>query len=367
MNPFELADSVRYLDDTRFKIITRNNFRNIDNLENTLALEAIKITRELTPELQIAIEEVCNNLSIESNKINAYINPSEVINAGCVNTTRDKCIITFTSPLVNLLTIDEIKFTVGHELGHFLLNHCLEDWVSNESQQSLIKKRAGEISCDRIGLLACKDISVSIKSMMKSLSGLSGKYLTYDMKSFLKQLEDIKYETRSLSQFYTHPAFLLRVKALLRFAQSDKYLHIKNGVHSGGTPIETVDKQIQTDLNKYVDSRVRDDIAISKVNVSFWAYVFALISDGNFTKKDQQIISNKFGSHKLDQLSKMLKTMESKTMAINEIREKLFFAINSYKETAPNNAKEEINIILIDIEKETNQKDIFSKIFKDIT
>ena len=34
MNPFELADSVRYLDDTRFKIITRNNFRNIDNLEN---------------------------------------------------------------------------------------------------------------------------------------------------------------------------------------------------------------------------------------------------------------------------------------------------------------------------------------------
>ena len=53
-----MADSVRYVDDTKFKLRTKTN--NLDSFENDLALNSIKITKELTPELQIAIIQVCD-------------------------------------------------------------------------------------------------------------------------------------------------------------------------------------------------------------------------------------------------------------------------------------------------------------------
>ena len=134
MSPFELADSIRYIDDTKFRL--RAKSKNLYNFENDLALNSIKISKELTPDLQASIEKVCQNLNLDPQKINAYINQSLDINAGCINDSKEKCIITLTSPLVNLLTIEEINFTIGHELGHYLLNHCLEDWIHNESQQS---------------------------------------------------------------------------------------------------------------------------------------------------------------------------------------------------------------------------------------
>ena len=364
MNPFQLADSVRYIDDTRFKLRTKKGY--LDNFENDLALNSIKITKELTPELHITINEVCKNLYLDPKIINAYINHSIDINAGCINDSTDKCIVTLTSPLVNMLTINELNFTIGHELGHFLLNHCIEDWVNDDSQESLIKRRAQEISCDRIGLIACKNFDVSIKSIVKSLSGLNGKYLTYDMRSFLNQLDNIDTGTHSSSQFSTHPAFLLRVKALLRFSISDKYLSIQAGTQNGGTPLHEVDKLIQKDLNKYVDNRIRDDIKISKENVLFWGYVSVFVSDAKFTKKEQEYISDNFGSYKLDQLNKMLASIKSPIKIIDEIKDRLISAISKFINVNPNRANKIIISLLMEIEKDTKNNGFFDDLIKEI-
>ena len=364
MNPFQMADSVRYVDDTKFKLRTKTN--NLDSFENDLALNSIKITKELTPELQIVINQVCENLNLDPKKINAYINHSLEINAGCINDSVDKCIITLTSPLVNMLTIDELNFTIGHELGHFLLNHCIEDWTNDESQESLIKRRAQEISCDRIGLIACRNFDVSIKSMVKSLSGLSGKYLTYDMRSFLNQLDNINPDSHSSGQFSTHPAFLLRVKALLRFSVSDKYLAIKTGTQNDGAPISEVDNLIQKDLNKYVDNRIRGDIEISKENILFWGYISVFVSDAKFTKNEQEFISKKFGSYKLNQLNKLLISIKSPLKIVEKINEKLALAISKFKNISPNMANKIIKSMLEEIEKDTKNNGFFDDLIKEI-
>ena len=77
----------------------------------------------------------------------------------------ENCIITLTSAVINLLEFNEIKFILGHELGHFLLSHNIEENINLESQEGYIKKRAQEISVDRIGLLACKDINIATKAI----------------------------------------------------------------------------------------------------------------------------------------------------------------------------------------------------------
>ena len=212
-------------------------------------------------------------------------------------------------------------------------------------------------------MLACKNLDVSIRAIVKSLSGLNEKYLTFDMRSFLSQLENIKSSYSDLDQFSSHPSFILRVKALLRFSLSEPYLNFVGG--AGGTNIKDVDALIQKDLNKYIDTEIRDDINQSKENLLFWGYVYAYIKEGLLTKENQLSISKKFGKQKKDKLIKMIKNRSSENV-VNDVYEKLISSAHDFRKVAPHQAKKEINMIFISIENETNSKGFFNNIIRDI-
>ena len=362
MESFELAGSVRYLDDTKLKTQTLDSGLQ-RNYEAGLALNSLKISKEITPDLQKCLEETCANLFLDINKVNAYVTSSPEIQAGCMSFNDENCIITLTSAVINLLEFNEIKFILGHELGHFLLSHNIEENINLESQEGYIKKRAQEISVDRIGLLACKDINIATKAIIKSLSGLNEKHLTFNMQAFIGQLDSETAKQEGFGQFSTHPSFILRAKALLRFSLSDPYM--KHTLNSKGSDLKEIDKLIQNDLNLYIDRDLREDIKTSKDMISFWGYAFAFVKTGTFTKENQRIIEQKFGDNMKDKLINMINNM-SVNEAIDSVQNKLLAAINKYKKIAPYIAKKELNILLIEIEKESHQKDFFKELLQKI-
>jgi hypothetical protein len=362
MDAFELASSVRYLDDAKLKTQTVDSAL-INNFEAGLALNSLKISPEITPELYQCLESTCENLYLDIEKVNAYVTSSPEIQAGCMSFSKDSCIITLTSAVINLLNFDEIKFIMGHELGHFLLSHNIEEQYINESQEGYIKKRAQEISVDRIGLLACKDIDIATKAITKSLSGLSENYISFNMQGFLKQLDSDVAKNEESGQFSSHPSFILRVKALLRFSLSDPYLQHATG--TSGANLQEIDKLIQNDLNVYIDKDLRRDIDYSKKMFSFWGYAFAYVKGGSLSKDNQSILANKFGEDMKDKLIKMVKSMD-KDDAIAAVQKKLLESIGNYRNIAPNTAKKELNMLLLEIEKETNQDNFFKEILQSI-
>ena len=362
MNAFDLADSVRYLDDSKLRIQTANP-NLLQNYEAGLALNSLKISKEITPDLQMCLEETCSNLFLDPGMVNAYVTSSPEIQAGCMSFNKESCIITLTSAVINLLDFDEIKFVMGHELGHFLLSHNIEEKKFLESKEGYIKTRAQEISVDRLGLLACGDIDVATKTIVKSLSGLNENYVTFNMQSFLKQLDLEIAKKEELGKFSTHPSFILRAKALLRFSLSTPFLnHTDN---RNGSNLKEIDKLIQNDLNLYIDRDLRQDINKSKEMVLFWGFAFAYIKTGSFSKLNQTKLGKDFGNQMKDKLIKMIENTHSET-AISEVKNKLFGAIEIYKNTAPNIAKKELNIMLLRIEKETQQKDFFKEILRGV-
>ena len=362
MDAFDLASSVRYMDDAKLK--TRSPDPSlINNFEAGLALNSLKISKEITPDLYQCLEDTCVNLFLDINKVNAYVTSSPEIQAGCMSFSKESCIITLTSAVINLLEIDEIKFVIGHELGHFLFSHNIEEHQMQESQEGYIKKRAQEISVDRIGLLACKDIDIATRAITKSLSGLDEKYITFNMRGFLNQLDSNVAKNESSGQFSSHPSFILRVKALLRFSLSEPFLrHTSN---DQGTNISEIDKMIQNDLNIYIDKDLRRDIDYSKKMLSFWGYAFAYVKGGSFSKENQIIMANKFGDEMKDKLIKMVQS-QSMEDAVTVVQNKLFDSINSYKTIAPNTARKELNVLLMKIEEETNQKAFFKEVLQKI-
>ena len=105
---------------------------------------------------------------------------------------KDRPFIVLTTGLVNLHDEEELRFVVGHELGHILSGHAvyrtmlliliqlaariawmpigylglrgiiwgLEEWF-----------RKSELSCDRAGLLAGQDVDAARRALMKLAGG----------------------------------------------------------------------------------------------------------------------------------------------------------------------------------------------------
>tara|TARA_A100001011_G_scaffold262191_1_gene270690 strand:+ start:1089 stop:2177 length:1089 start_codon:yes stop_codon:yes gene_type:complete len=362
MDAFQQAQSLRYLDDTKLKTHYIDP-KNINNYEAGLALNSLKISKEITPDIYKSLEDTCSSLKLDINCVKAYVTSSSEIQASCMSFNKESCLITFTSKIINLLNFEELKFVMGHEIGHFLLGHNIEDIIPLESKEGYIKKRAQEISVDRIGLWACKDLDIATRSIIKTLSGLDENYIKFNMQAFLNQLDSSMAKNEETGQFSTHPSFLLRAKALLRFSLSDPYQnYVKN---SKGSNLTEIDILIQKDLDTYIDKELRQDIKTGKESISFWCYSYAFVKKGTFTKENQNILKEKFGKEMKDKLINMIKD-KSTNEAIKSCKERLLTSIKSFKAMAPTTAKKDLNLIILEVESETKQKDFFNEILKEI-
>ena len=361
MDAFELADSIRYLDDIKLKTFSRDP-KSFKDYEAGFALNSLKVSKEITPDIFNSLEETCINLNIPLFKVSAFITSSPEIQAGCMSFSKDNCLITMTSAIINLMSFEEIKFVIGHELGHFLLSHNIEESQQQESKEGYIKKRAQEISVDRVGLMACRDINTATRAIIKTLSGLDEKYIRFDVKKFLNQIEGISVNKES-EQFSSHPSFTLRAKALLRFSLSDPYQNLVNNTHGGN--INETDRLIQEDLNTYIDKDLRLDIKIAKDLIPFWGYAYAFVKEGAFTKESQLSLEKQFGVDMKEKLINMIKDQSSEN-AIKMVRNRFLESIENYKIIAPNTAKNELNLMILKIEDDTGQKEFFNEILREI-
>jgi len=304
-DPYKLANSIRFSEDTISLINSKDVDYSQSDLEFFHAQNSIQITNKITPELFSALEKTSNNLNLKSTEISSFVYNSPEINARCFLGEDEKFVVLISSSLVKLLTTEELVFVIGHELGHLLLNHTKEE--KNNSPQGLIKSRAKEISVDRIGLMASRNIDISIKAMIKTIAGLDEKYIKFNTSELLKQLSSVKKNTNSALDQSTHPSFLLRIKALVWFSLSNEYLSLAN---KSGKDLDQIDVMIQKDLDTYINNSVKSNIEKSKKSFQFWLMIFAAAEDGKFTKNEQREIVNSFGQEKLEKFLYMIEGMD---------------------------------------------------------
>src|SRR6266498_4532241 len=128
-----------------------------------------------------------------------FIRQDPLVNAMTLGT--DKPFIVITTGMVDLFDAEEMRFAIGHELGHVLSGHsvyrtmlyhlirlaarvawmpigyiglraiiwALEEWY-----------RKSELSCDRAGLLAGQDVEAARRALMKTAGGSRMSELSHD-------------------------------------------------------------------------------------------------------------------------------------------------------------------------------------------
>ena len=183
-----------------------------------------------------------------------YITQTPLVNAMALG--MDKPFIVLNSGLVELMDAEEIRWVIGHELGHVLSGHAVYNtmlynlillaqrlalvpfaWIGLKAVIWGLEEwhRKAEMSCDRAGLLATQDVDAARRSLMKMAGGRRLAELSSD--EFHKQareydaVPDVRESLLKLLQLQgtTHPFAVVRFAELDRWAADGDYQQILAG------------------------------------------------------------------------------------------------------------------------------------------
>lgn len=266
--------------------------------------DAIEISALVTPKLWDHFCVVCDRLELPRESISPFIYSSKDVQAECYASPARQCVLRFSSGLIDLLDEPEFEFVIGHELGHFLLDHHHANvGFTSANPEYFRQRRAQEISVDRLGLLSCGSLDVALRALMKTVSGLTERHLRFDVGAFISQLRKIENSKADFSNS-THPSIVIRAKALLWFSLSDYFQKMPSQWSSDG--LKKIDERIDRDLHKFVDGAVREKIAGLSEELLLWMVTLEVVRVGMFSAAAQDVMRSRFGQDTIQRLRAFL-------------------------------------------------------------
>jgi Zn-dependent protease with chaperone function len=211
----------------------------------------LRATADCFPELYRAVQEGCEILDVPKRPA-VYIQPGG-LNAFTAGVQQP--ILVLNAGLIDSMTEEELRFVVGHELGHIKSGHVLYYQIamllpvlaevvgvatlgigtllSFPLEVALIRwQRMSELTADRAGLLACQDVNAATTAMIK-LAGLPQRFFDkVNTEDFLAQAREFEsfdsdkldWVAKILSGMgQSHPWTVMRASELLRWIDTTSY------------------------------------------------------------------------------------------------------------------------------------------------
>ena len=240
--------------------------------KNTLDFltNGIRINNNNSPLLYKTFNEIKKKLVIGKLNVDLYIENDPSINAGLAFIKKSNYIVFLNSGLVNLLNLNEIKFVIGHELGHLKYQH--HRIIKNPKKRSLPiftirlfeHSRYAEISADRCGLLGAGSLDSAKSALLKLATGTDLQYLEEDSIGINVQINEIKDILKSnaglIDEKLSHPYSLIRIHALEKF---------NNFIEGKSIDLKKIDDSLLK-LLSYLNPKMNNKKSILMVYACFW-------------------------------------------------------------------------------------------------
>jgi hypothetical protein len=187
-----------------------------------------------------------------------------------------------TTGMVDLMDAEEMRFVIGHELGHVLSGHAvyrtmlyhLLNLITRLAWLPIVLPAKGviwaleewyrksELSCDRAGLLAGQDVEAGRRALMKTAGG--SRLVEFNPDAFHQQareydaVPDVREGLLKLLQLQgtTHPFAVIRFAELDRWAGGGDYRNILAGNYPRreDDPDASVGDEFRAAAKSYQDS-----------------------------------------------------------------------------------------------------------------
>ncbi len=219
---------------------------------------SVKVNRRQFPQLHNLVVECARELDIALPTVYVAKNLAS-LNAGTYGTD-DEAFIVLNSALVDRFDDAELKFVIGHECGHIQNNHVVYRTAARFLAQGVISivkwaavparvalnswSRRGEVTCDRAGLVCCRDDVAALRAMMKLALGSEKLFEELDLEEYLDQLDDLEEGVGRFQEYFaSHPYMPKRIRAMKLFIESSYYQELIG--ESGGRPLDEVDREVE--------------------------------------------------------------------------------------------------------------------------
>ena len=199
---------------------------------------SFKLGKDLLPELYKPFKDVVEALNF-TEPVEFYISNSPDFNASASSSQEEDepHLVNLNSGLVNDLDEDELRFVIGHELGHIISKNIdikgIIEFVFPHYQgiplllynKISLWDKLSELTADRYGLIACGDPNKCVSAFFKMSSGLSLTRFNLNLETFLEENEKLleSFKKENTINVASHPMNPIRIKALQYFAKSSVY------------------------------------------------------------------------------------------------------------------------------------------------
>jgi Zn-dependent protease with chaperone function len=229
-----------------------------------LMRDALSVNKARTPELANIVEEC--GMKLQPGEIDAFLVNAKQLNAYTFGITSPKALVIY-SPVLKVMTADELKFIIGHEMGHVALGHT---WLN-----TIVGGLAGipapfgaavllyaafrwwnrmcEYSADRAGLLACGDLNSAVSALVKLVAPEVRSQRDFERALALIDAQDDLPSNRLAEAFQSHPMLFRRINQLRDYARTGEYQRLQAGVNSNisvisKTPMNSTGKPIYLEV-----------------------------------------------------------------------------------------------------------------------
>jgi len=203
----------------------------------SLLRDTYRMDAEGHPELFAEIAAAKVSLGLEAVQVFAYQAQGDSRLNAAVCYLPGEAHLIFSGPILTLLSPEELRAVIGHELAHYLLwqmeggefyladrilHHAADHPNAEPSHTQSVRlwALATELFADRGALLATGTIETTVATLVKIATGLS----QVSGKSYLAQADEIFSKSKPRTEQLTHPETFMRARALRLWADKDEEL-----------------------------------------------------------------------------------------------------------------------------------------------
>ena len=194
----------------------------------------IPVSWEQTPQLAGLAQDCVQKL--KPGQVQFFVLPNDQLNAFTFGISNPKMVVLYSS-LMKVMDADELRFIMGHELGHVALGHSWLNTllggmagVPTSFGGAVILtlafrwwNRACEFSADRAGLLACGSLSKATSALAQLAVGDINSQPELQQALQVLDAQDHSIENVLGETLSTHPMIMNRIKELRKWAATPDY------------------------------------------------------------------------------------------------------------------------------------------------
>jgi uncharacterized tellurite resistance protein B-like protein len=289
----------------------------------SLLTGALRLTRSMAPEIAETLSH-CRDVLGYERKVEVYVRADAEFQASAMRCDGSPDIIALSSRVLEVFAPDELRFVIGHELGHLVFDHFripmpalakIEDMAGpmvtrRNALRLYLWARAAEHSADRAGLVCAGDPEAAARGFFKLASGLSSSRVSADLEAYARQIESLasapearqkpRDDDDTLDCFSTHPYSPLRVRAVVAYSRSDQYKAL-SGFGPGDIKLEDVEEVVERDLALMEPSYLEEKSEDAKIlkRLLYCAAVSVAASDGNVHEAEIKAVRRLVGQEEM--------------------------------------------------------------------